>query len=93
VKRKKPTELATDRECRNLYIKARSTGIDPLIFHTDGIPVTFFGNEPTPYVKIETVISWHEKEMASGSSVDSQILAALRKILNQFREGKVVFQD
>ena len=59
--KKQPTILAEKNG--QFYIKLAASGIHQLAVFADAMPITFFGKEEIPYLKIEEAIDWHQKEI------------------------------
>ena len=75
-----------------LFVKAKYSGIHHLVIMCDGLPLTFFGEEKTDYMKVSEVIEWHEKELAEsgGQSGDRGVLEALQVAMEKFQAGSCV---
>lgn len=83
--------FAVDKDGKNLYVQVKFCGIHHLVVMTDGMPITFFGNEKTPYLLVQQAIDWHEKELkvTQGKSGNAQVLSKLKEILDAFDRNQL----
>lgn len=90
-KRKKPTYFVMDRDRTRLFVRPRHCGIHHLVVLCDGLTLTFFGKRDGPYLAVEDVIAWHEKELAesNGRSGNRELADAFRHALEKFKRGEV----
>jgi hypothetical protein len=79
------------------YVKARDSGIALLVVLMDGLPLTFFGKEKTPYLTMQQVIDWHEKEIQYSTGKDrgyhEAAAAAFKRGLAKVQAGDVEFSE
>lgn len=76
-------------------IKLKYSMIHPLIIFTDGIAIIYFKGQKTPYLKVQDVIDWHEKEYADsgGQSGSPEAAKRLRDFLDKFQRGEIVMEE
>ena len=72
-----------------LWVMVKAAGINVFSLMWDGMPLTLFGK--TPYMTVQEVIDWHEKELREthGRSGDEEILKLAREALRKFRAGEM----
>ena len=88
--KKRSRDLAIDRDGTRIFIKAASSGIHPTVFLIDGLPVTCFGRETTPYIGVAEALAWHRKELAdTGKEAVPRIIEALAGVLAKFEAGEI----
>ncbi len=89
--KKKHTPFASDEDGKDLYVKAKYSGIHFLVILADGVSLTFFGKEKTPFLKVKDAIEWHVKELrqSRGQSGDQKVIDALQGALDKFEKGQV----
>lgn len=51
-----------------LYVKAKYSGIHPLIWFTDGLALCGFKGDKNTYLKVTEVLDWFKKEKEHGES-------------------------
>lgn len=87
----KKIPYAIDKNGEHLFVRAEHCCINHLVMAVDGMSLTFFGNEKTPYIRVTEAIAWHEKELreSHGVSGSKQALEAFQSALKNFEEGKV----
>lgn len=78
----KHNPFATDD--KDMFIRVSDSGIDLWLIAFDGLSVVYFGDETTPYLRVEDAIAWHEKEHV----VNQAAVDALKECLSKFRAGK-----
>lgn len=61
-RRMKESPLALTEDGR-LFLRLEYAGFSALIAAIDGLSLTFFDDEKKPYLNVDTVIEWHEKEL------------------------------
>ena len=87
----KRTILATSPN-GTLFIKAKEAGMPFLCLMIDGIAISYFGNEKTPYITVDQAINWHEKELPHCKNDNSKdCLEALRHVKQKYAEGSIQF--
>ncbi len=57
---------------------------------TDRLPLVCFGNDPTPYLRVETALEWYEGELARDicNKTCQERVAVFQKILNRLLGGE-----
>ena len=87
------TVFATDAVSGNLFIKLKASGIDDLFVITDGLPVVYFGNGKTAYIRVDTALEWFEGELACepNNKKYRDGVRAYRRILEKVQAGEVEF--
>lgn len=75
------TPFAFDKDKTDLWVRLDYSGISAVAAIIDGVPVTYFGDEKTAYVRVSRAIKWHEH-------ADHPVTAeALREALQQFHNN------
>lgn len=92
--KKKSTPLAEYNG--RLFIKFKYTGIHWLVACSDGLSLTFFGEDrhKIPYMQVSDAIAWYEKEIREigANKFRADMLASLKDIADKFTNGKCDFQ-
>jgi hypothetical protein len=90
--RRRGIKFATDREGTHLFVWLADSGIHPMVAMRDGLPLIYFGEKDGPYLDVEAVASWHEKELkeSGGRSGNKQAADDFRAAIEKFRRGEVV---
>jgi hypothetical protein len=55
--------FVTDKDGRRLFVHVRHSGIHPLVVLCDGLALTYFGKRDGPYLDVQAVADWHDKEL------------------------------
>ncbi len=92
-KRGKP-KLVVSEDGQRLFVHVRDSGIHPLVVYCDGLRLAYFGKQG-PYLDVEAVANWHEKELreSNGKSGIPLAVTAFRNALAQFQAGNVIIED
>lgn len=78
MSKRKKTPFAEDKDGTR-YVEI-GVVMAPLVAAIDGIPITFFGKEKTPYMKIDAAIEWCQREKKHHSKEKyEQIIAVLER--------------
>lgn len=92
-------------ECDNrLFIKANYSGIHQLILITDGLAHYYFRKGKTPYLDIQDVLKWHQKELEYGTNRVPQysknylnecrrIIKLITKVIEDFENEKLLCKE
>lgn len=94
MKKRTPFCVFRDRPA-TLCVEAKYSGIHPLVFAIDGLPMLVENGrrgKSKMYFDVQVVIDWHRKELAAtkGVSGNAKILAALETALAKFKAGNVI---
>lgn len=84
---KKTQEIFERTEDNTIYILMKATGIHFMVAGFDGLQITRFDGNKTPYLLFTQTIAWFEKEIDLGADRDgkkSEMLHTLRRIEKDF---------
>jgi hypothetical protein len=84
------TPFAVSRDGEH-FIDAECSGIHPLVIQIDGLPLIYFGDEQTAYMRVQDVIDWHRKEIkeSAGLTGNPRIIRYLTTAMEKLQAGKV----
>ena len=88
--RRSTPDLVVDVAERRLYVKLRASGIAPMFALADRLPLVCFGEDNTPYLRVETALEWYERELRIEicNKHYQQYVAVFQKILERHEAGE-----
>lgn len=71
------------------YLTLRQSGIHPIVVMTDGIPISIWDGGKKPYLALDDVIAWYDKEGSPRHTKIADNLRDLRgRLLGQAANGE-----
>jgi hypothetical protein len=91
LERNGPAIFAIGEDGQRLFVRLRSSCIPPPWVPEDGMPAVHFDEEDTPYLAVEEVLAWFERE-SEACPADERYraaVAAYRRVLEKFAAGEI----